>query len=233
MSRTADVLQELGSCEIVPLVDAAPPQRPLWRGWLHQVTVIAALPLLVVLAVTTSSARELVAVLIYAVGFTATFGVSTLYHRLPHSSPAVRSRFQRADHATIFLCIGGTCAPLCLLGLPAAWGIPLLSVVGMGVAVGMTCALIRRRWAEITSGALYIVVGWVAIIAMPPLIMYRGWTPAILIALGGVLYTVGAVLFAKGVPTLSRRVFSYHEVWHTFTVLAAGCHFAAVWSLTH
>jgi hemolysin III len=228
MSRAADVLQELGSCDATPTLD----ERPLWRGWLHQVTVLVAMPLLVMLAVSATSTRALVAVIVYAVGFTATFGVSTLYHRLPHATPAARSRFQRADHATIFLCIGGTCVPLCLVGLPLGWGIPLLSVVGVGVAVGITCSLIRRRWAEITSGALYIVVGWVAIIAMPPLIDHRGWTPAILIAIGGVLYTTGAVLFAKGVPKLSRRVFGYHEVWHTFTVLAAGFHFAAVWSLT-
>ncbi len=222
------MLQELGSCDVLPPID----ERPLWRGWMHQVTVIAAIPWLVLLAVSATSTRALVAVLVYAFGFTATFGVSTLYHRLPHATPAIRSRFQRADHATIFLCIGGTCAPLCLVGLPLAWGIPLLSVVGVGVVVGITCSLIRRRWADITSGALYIVVGWVAIIAMPPLISYRGWWPAVLIALGGVLYTTGAVLFAKGVPALSKRVFGYHEVWHTFTVLAAGCHFAAVWSLT-
>ncbi|MGB8857774.1 MAG: hemolysin III family protein [Ilumatobacteraceae bacterium] len=232
MTRTQDMLQELGSTEN-PLTALEIDQRPLWRGGLHALAVIAVVPLLTVLAVSTTSPHALVAVLVYAVGLTATFGVSALYHRLPHSSPKVRRAYQRADHATIFLGIGGTCTPVCLVGLPPAWGIPVLSIVGAGVAFGIACSFIQRRWAEITSGALYIVVSWVVIITMPALVINQGWAPALLIAIGGVLYTTGAILFARGVPVLSVRVFGYHEVWHTFTILAAGCHFAAVWLLVH
>ena len=229
-SRVADLLQELGSVDTLP-VSVEGTQRPVWRGRLHQLGVVVSVPMLVILAVSTTSAHELVAVLIYAVGLSATFGVSALYHRTPNAPPRWRSRLQRADHATIYLAIGGTCTPVCLIGLPAAWGVPTLSVVGAGVAGGIVCSLIRRRWAEVTSGVLYIAVGWSVVVVLPPLVTHSGWAPALLIAIGGVLYTVGAFLFSKGIPRLSLRVFGYHEVWHTFTLLAAGCHFVAVWLL--
>jgi hemolysin III len=231
-SRAADILQELGSVDALPVVRDAP-QRPLWRGRLHQLGAVVSVPMLIILAASTTSAHALVAVLIYAVGLSATFAVSALYHRTPNAPPRWRSRLQRADHATIYLAIGGTCTPVCLIGLPSAWGVPLLATVAAGVAGGITCSLIRRRWAEITSGVLYIAVGWSTVVVLPPLIRYTGWAPALLIAIGGVLYTVGAILFSRGVPRLSLRVFGYHEVWHTFTLVAAGCHFAAIWLLVH
>lgn len=230
LTRAVDLLRELGSAESLPVVPETTP-RPVWRGRLHQLAVVVSIPLMVILAVSTTSAHALVAVVIYGVGLSATFGVSALYHRLVDVPPHWRSRLQRADHATIYLGIGGTCTPVCLVGLPPAWGIPILSVVGVGVTGGIVCSLIRRRWAEITSGVLYIAVGWSVVVAFPPLVIHSGWVPASLVAIGGVLYTVGAVLFSRGVPRLSLRVFGYHEVWHTFTVLAAGCHFAAVWQL--
>lgn len=229
-TRAADLLQELGSVDALPASDEST-QRPAWRGRLHQAGVVVCIPLLVVLAVSTTSAHELVAVLIYAVGLSATFGVSALYHLTPNAPPRWRSRLQRADHATIYLGIGGTCTPVCLIGLPTAWGVPTLAVVGAGVAGGIVCSLIPRRWADVASGILYIAVGWSVVVVMPALVMHSGWVPASLVALGGVLYTVGAFLFSKGIPQLSLRLFGYHEVWHTFTLLAAGCHFAAVWLL--
>lgn len=232
LARVANQLQELGSVDALP-VSAEPGQRPLWRGRLHQFGVIVSVPMLVILAVSTASATQLVAVLIYAVGLAATFGVSALYHLTPGAPPRWRSRLQRADHATIYLGIGGTCTPVCLIGLPAAWGIPTLAVVGAGVIGGITCSLIPRRWAEIASGVLYIAVGWSVVVVLPALVIHSGWAPALFIAGGGVLYTVGAFLFSKGIPRLSLRVFGYHEVWHTFTLLAAGCHFVAVWLLVH
>lgn len=203
-------------------------QRPLWRGRLHQLGVVISVPMLVILVISTSSTAALVAVMVYSVGLSATFGVSALYHRLSNVSPRWRSRLQRADHATIYLAIGGTCTPVCLVGLPAVWGVPMLAVVGVGVAGGIVSSLIRRRWAEITSGVLYIAIGWSVVLVLPPLIIHSGWAPALLVTIGGVLYTVGAFLFSRNIPRLSSRVFSYHEVWHSFTLLAAGCHFAAV-----
>lgn len=229
-TRLADLLQGLGATDSLP-VSVEPALRPRWRGRLHQLGVVICVPLLVLLAVSTTSTHDLVAVLIYAVGLTATFGVSALYHLTPNAPPHWRSRLQRADHATIYLGIGGTCAPVCLIGLPPAWGIPALAVVGVGVAGGIACSLIPRRWAEVASGVLYIAVGWSVVVVLPALVIHSGWAPALLIALGGVLYTVGAFLFSRGIPRLSLRVFGYHEVWHTFTLLAAGCHFVAVWML--
>jgi len=230
LARVTAALQELGSVDALPAFSEST-QRPVWRGRLHQLGVAVSIPLLVILAESATSAHALVAVLIYGVGLSATFGVSALYHRTPHAPPRWRSALQRADHATIYLAIGGTFTPVCVIGLPPAWGIPTLAAVGAGVVGGIACSLNRRRWAEIASGALYIAIGWSAIVVMPAFIDHTGWVPALLITIGGMLYTLGAVLFARGIPQLSVRVFGYHEVWHTFTLLASGAQFAAMWLL--
>lgn len=206
--------------------------RPLWRGRLHQFAFFTVLPFLSMLLLSATTVKARVAMAVYAVGLSATFGVSAVYHRWAKTERS-RAIWQRADHATIFLGIAGTFTPICLLGVSSDWAAPLLALVALGAAAGIACALIPRRGASIAAGVLYIVVGWVGALALPALVAHAGWTPALLVAAGGVLYTVGAVLFARGVPRLSPRVFGYHEVWHVFTVLAASCHLLAVWSLAN
>jgi hemolysin III len=198
---------------------------------MHQWAAAAMLVPAFVLWRVASTWWALVSSLVFVVGIGTTFTVSALYHRLPHATERARAMFRSADHATIFVGIAGSYTPVCALAVPTALGVPLLIGVWLGAGFGAICALSSTRWCRIVHNVMYIALGWVGIVALPSLISGPGWHVALWVIAGGLLYTVGAVLFARQAPRLSPRTFGYHEVWHTFTVAAAGCHFVAVLQL--
>jgi hemolysin III len=131
----------------------------------------------------------------------------------------------------IFVQIAGTYTPGCLLALPPAWGRPILVIIWVSAALGVAVKLAAGEWLMRISNLLYIVLGWVAIGALPVIVANLTGGEFILLVVGGVLYTIGAVLFYYKLPTLRPAVFGYHEVWHSFTVLAALAHLGMVWSV--
>lgn len=213
-----------------PVAAVAVTPKPLLRGWLHLVCFFLAIPaaVRVVAAAGTPSARTAAA--IYAVGLVALFGVSGSYHRLPWS-PAWKRRMQRLDHATIFVMIAGSYTPLCLLVMDGWVAVTMLVVAWLGAAVGAVLAWTEGRRSSVVRSALYIVLGWAALIAAPQLVTHLSATELVLIAVGGVLFTVGAVTLATRRPDPFPRVFGYHEVWHTFVVAAVVCQFVAIASV--
>jgi hemolysin III len=173
-----------------------------------------------VLAATAASA-------VYVVSLLLLFGTSASYHRLARS-PRARAVMQRLDHSMIYVLIAGTYVPLCIVALPRSWGIPMLCIVGAGALVGMVLKLVafgRFRWL---SYALYPLLGWVSIAAAPVLVAHLSAVEITLIVAGGLAYTVGIPVLARRRPDPWPNTFGYHEVWHSFTVVAAGLHFAAV-----
>lgn len=201
--------------------------RPTWRGWLHTWAFVAAVPagiLLIVLAETTAGR---VAASIYAVSLLLLFGTSAAYHRLARSERA-RLVMQRLDHSMIYVLIAGTYVPLCVVALPPAWGIPVLAVVATCAVVGIVLKLTAFKRAEVVSYALYPIMGWTAIVAAPALFDHLTATQLVFIVAGGVAYTVGMPVLLTRRPDPWPHRFGYHEVWHTFTVVAAAFHFAAV-----
>lgn len=201
--------------------------RPLWRGWMHAGAFFAAIPAGIVLIVVASGTTATVAAAIYASTVLLLFGTSASYHRLAHS-PRARQVMQRLDHSMIYLLIAGTYVPICLVAMPRAWGIPILAVVGTLAVVGMVLKLGFFHGARIVSYSLYLVMGWVAIIAAPTLIAnLTGLQLGLLIA-GGVAYTVGFPVLLWRRPDPWPRTFGYHEVWHLLVVVAAVLHFAAI-----
>jgi hemolysin III len=140
----------------------------------------------------------------------------------------VRALLQRVDHSMIFVLIAGTYTPVCALVLPDTLGTLLLVVAWSGAAVGVVLQLLPRPTPRALGVALYIALGWVALLAMPALVREIGWTPTLLIAAGGVLYTLGAIVYARKRPDPLPNVFGYHEVFHAFTLGAAGLHYAVV-----
>jgi hemolysin III len=168
-----------------------------------------------------------VASAIYAASVLALFGTSAAYHRLAQSVRA-RTVMRRLDHSMIFVLIAGTYTPLCLVALPPAWGIPLLVVVWAGAIAGVVLKLAAfGRWPRLDH-ALFPILGWAAVVAMPAIV--RNVTPLqlALIVLGGVLYTAGIPVLVRKRPDPWPRTFGYHEIWHVFTVVAGVCHFAAI-----
>jgi hemolysin III len=206
--------------------------RPLLRGWLHLVCFFLAIPAGVLVIALAGSPRARVGAAIYAAGLVALFGVSAAYHRGPWS-PTWRLRMQRLDHLTIFVMIAGSYTPVCLLVLRGWVAVATLIAAWTGAVLGGVLAWTEGRRLRTLRSALYIALGWFAVAALPQLV--RHLTPAelVLIAVGGVLFTVGAVFLATRWPDPFPRVFGYHEIWHTFVVAAVVCHLVAIGSVVH
>jgi hemolysin III len=208
---------------------AALDARPSWRGRMHAWAFLAAVPAGVLLVVVADGAAARTAASIYAATLLLVFGTSAAYHRLA-GSPRARAVMQRLDHSMIYLLIAGTYVPLCVVALPASWGIPVLAVVGAGAVAGMVIKLtaFHRRRAHLVGSALYPVLGWAAVVAAPALAVHLTPVQLGLVVAGGVAYTVGFPVLLLRRPDPWPTRFGYHEVWHTCTVVAAGLHFAAV-----
>lgn len=202
--------------------------RPQWRGRVHLVAAIAALPATLFLLLAAQSAMSRVAVGVFAASLVGTFSVSAAYHRVARTPSGVKW-FRRADHSMIFVLIAGTYTPICLLALPAGWGISMLVAVWVVALTGATFKMVRLGSGAGPDGSwLYIVLGWAAVIISPALIASLDGPQLALMATGGVIYTLGAIGFSRRWPDLVPHRFGYHEVWHTMTVAAGGCHFALV-----
>lgn len=204
--------------------------RPLWRGRLHQWSLFTALPLMVLLAVFADGTKARVAVMVYGVGLCSMFAASTTYHRWVHTIRA-RTLWQRADHAMIYAAIAGSFTPVCLLAMPNTWGVALLLVIWTGAIAGAVMKFALWHRARVIGGVLYMTLSWIGVTAVPFLWSNYGAGPVVLLLAGGLAYTVGAIGFARRWPRLSPTVFSYHEVWHVFTVVAAGLQLGAVWAI--
>jgi len=162
---------------------------------------------------------------IFAASLTGLYGVSGAYHRGRWSVAAGRV-MKRLDHSMIFVLIAGSYTPLTLLALQPAWGITLLTLAWTGAAVGVLITVLRvERWHRV-GFAMYLGLGWLAVIAAPQLLRALSGAEVALLVAGGLLYTVGAIVLARNRPDPSPSVFGYHEVWHTLVVGAGACHFA-------
>ena len=204
--------------------------KPMLRGWLHLVCFFLALPAGVAVILLADGARARAGAVVYAVGMVALFGVSGSYHR-GRWSAAARLRMQQLDHATIFVMIAGSYTPLCLVALQG-WVAPVMLVAAwVGATIGIVLAFQGGRRSRIAKGVLYIALGWVSVFATPQLLANLHARELVLIAVGGVLYTVGAVFLATRWPDPFPRVFGYHEVWHLLVVAAVVCHFVAIASV--
>ena len=194
---------------------------------MHAWAFFVAIPAGIVLIAIADGTAATVAATIYAATLLLLFGTSASYHRLAHS---VRTReiMQRLDHSMIYLLIAGTYVPICLVALPPAWGIPMLAIVGTLAVVGMVLKLGFFHGARIVSYSLYLVMGWVAVIAAPALIANLSGLQLGLMIAGGLAYTVGFPVLVRRRPDPWPKTFGYHEVWHLLVVVAAVLHFAAV-----
>ena len=201
--------------------------RPVWRGKMHSWTFFASIPAGIALIVLAQGAAATVGAAIYSATLLLLFGTSAAYHRLAQSERA-RSIMQRLDHSMIYLLIAGTYVPLCLVAMPRSWGIPMLAIIGTLAAIGVVLKLAFFHGARYVSHSLYVVMGWVAIVAVPVLIDSLTTVQFALIVAGGVAYTIGMPVLLTRRPNPWPTTFGYHEVWHLLTVIAAGLHFAAV-----
>lgn len=199
--------------------------RPTWRGWIHAGTFPVAIVAGIVLIVVADGAAATWAATVFMVTSMLLFGNSALYHRFDWS-PKVRILLKRIDHANILLLIAGTYTPIATLALEPEQGILLLSLVWSGALLGILFRIFwinAPRWLYV---ALYLVLGWAAVMYMGDLLRANA-TMMILVIVGGLLYTGGAVVYALKKPNPWPGHFGFHEIFHVCTVLAFLCHWAA------
>lgn len=201
--------------------------RPRWRGRIHQVAFFVSIPAGIVLVALAEGWPARVAASIYAVSLVAVFGSSAAYHR-GHWTPEALRRMKRLDHSMIFVLIAGSYTPVALLALHGPWTIVILSIVWVGAVAGITLKLARIDGFSILTATLYMVMGWLALVAFPQLVHEMPAPALVLTIVGGLLYTAGAIVFALHRPDPAPAVFGYHEIWHAFMVAAAACHFAMI-----
>ena len=201
--------------------------KPVWRGKIHTWAFVLAIPAVVALLALATDSVSRAGAGVFGVSLVAVYGVSAAYHRLART-PRAQRIMRRLDHSMIFVLIAGTYTPICLVALPPPWALRLLVVVWSMTALGIVMKVLGTDRLLAASNWLYLVMGWLAVLALP--VLMRAMSPAVLTLLmaGGVLYTVGAVLFLFRRLDLRPEVFGYHEVWHAFTVLAGVSHFTMV-----
>jgi hemolysin III len=200
---------------------------PRLRGRLHQVAFVLAIPAGALLIVMAQGATAHVAAALFVASLLALFGASGTYH-MHHWPPLIKARLQRLDHAMIFVLIAGSYTPIALLALEPAWGITFL-VLAWGIAAG---GAVLAVWHIDTihrfAAFLYIGFGWLLLLALPAVLRSLDTTELVLLAAGGLLYTLGAIGLWTRRPDPIPKVFGYHEVWHAMTLLAVGCHYTLV-----
>ena len=199
--------------------------RPRWRGRIHGGAVAVTIPAGIIFTLVTPSGVARVAVFVYVASLLALFSTSASYHLFTRTQRAQRT-MRQLDHAMVYVLIAGTYTPVCLLALPRTVGIVFLIGIWCAALLGIVLKITWR--AHKVSGAMYLIIGWAALIILPWAYHRAGFTSLLLFALGGIVYTVGAILFYLQRPQLRPLVFGYHEVWHLFTVVAVALQFAGV-----
>ncbi|HVW80785.1 MAG TPA: hemolysin III family protein [Mycobacteriales bacterium] len=200
--------------------------KPKLRGWLHAVTsplALAAGIVLVCLAPTTSARLAAAA---FALTSFVLFTTSALYHR-GQWSPQAERRLKRLDHANIFLLIAGSYTPFAVLALKGDARVAIMSAVWCTAVLGVVFRVLwvgAPRWSYVP---LYIGLGWAMAFVFPQLLHGAGVAAFVLVAVGGLLYTAGGLIYGMKRPNPSPRWFGFHEIFHTCTIAAFVCQYVA------
>nr|WP_082951523.1 hemolysin III family protein [Mycobacterium sp. 852002-51057_SCH5723018] len=206
--------------------------KPRLRGWIHQYCAIAALIAgapLVAVSWAEASKRAGHSTLTYTLAIVAMFAVSATYHRVHWESAVFRNWMRRLDHSMIFVLIAGTYTPFVRLNMPRGTGHMVLALIWGGALAGIALTLFwptAPRWLNVT---LYLLLGWVAVWYTRMIMHNAGMTATVLLAVGGALYSLGAVFYGLRWPDPWPTTFGYHEIFHACTAIAAICQYIAIW----
>ena len=203
--------------------------KPLMRGWLHAAAAIGAVAVTAGLLVNTAhDLPRFFSVLVFGLSMILLYTVSSIYHI--GSWTGRRFRVLRAlDHANIFVLIAGTYTPICVNILPRGLGMTVLVVIWSLAAVGVGGSVLTLHLPRWIIAALYIGMGWVGLVVMPSLLHSLPAPATLLLLAGGMLYTIGAVIYALQRPNPLPRVFGYHEMFHLFVVAGSAAFIFMIW----
>jgi hemolysin III len=202
--------------------------KPKLRGVFHEWAFFAALAAGSMLVVLADGALATFSSWVYAAALAAMFGASALYHRFPWKSTAKRVWARRLDHSMIFVFIAGTYTPFALLRFQGTTQWLVLIMVWSGAVLGLLLELAWLDSPRWLSAVAYLAVGWVGVLAIPQMFSGVGVAGAVLLMVGGGLYTLGAAIYATRWPNPFPRTLGFHEVFHLLVVAAAATQFVAV-----
>ncbi len=194
----------------------------------HQWAFFVSLVTGTALVLSAPTGRATFAAAVYAASVAGLFGASALYHRIDWASLSARRWMRRLDHSMIFLLIAGTYTPFALLSLDGPVATAILIAVWSGAVGGIVLKLFWIDAPKWLVAVIYVILGWVAVAAFPQLLAGIGVTATAMVAVGGALYTIGAVVYARGRPDPAPTVFGYHEVFHALVIAAAALQFVVV-----
>jgi hemolysin III len=211
------------------IVTIAEEVKPLLRGWFHAVASVGALIVTIGLLVKTyGETANFVAALVFGLSMVVLYVVSSIYHI--GSWEGRREQVLRAfDHANIFLLIAGTYTPICVNALTGHLRVTMLVLIWSLAALGVGCVLLTLRLPRAIMVSLYIGMGWVALIAAPELVRVLPLPATLLLLGGGLLYTLGAVVYALRRPDPLPHIFGFHEIFHLFVIAGSSAFVAAIW----
>jgi len=204
-----------------------PELKPRFRGLSHALAFVASLPLGLVLVLEAETGLGLVAAIVFAASVAVMFGVSGLYHCL--NLPEARRRWlRRLDHAGVYGLIAGTYTPFGLLVLDGAWRFVVLAIVWSGALAAVVLKFVWLDAPKWLSAVIGIALGWVGVVIFPQLLDEIGVGGLLLVLVGGLVYTAGALVYAFRRPDPYPAVFGFHEVFHVLVIAAVACQYSAV-----
>ncbi len=205
------------------------PPRPVLRGWFHAVAAVAAVVVTILLLRSTAAeSSRVIAVLVFCLSTVLLYAVSATYH-IGRWSPRVRRVLRSFDHANIFVMIAGTYTPFCVVLLADGIGPAILITLWSLAVIGMVLKLSWPGIPRMLSTGIYIAMGWIGLLAMPQLVSRLPAGGITLLIVGGVLYTVGGIVYALRKPNLLPRFFGFHELFHVLGIAAHVAFLITVW----
>lgn len=203
--------------------------KPLLRGWSHALATIGAIIVTIGMVLETyGDGVRTAAVLVFGVSMIMLFLGSAIYNLWPWAGRADRV-LQAIDHANIFVYIAGTYTPLCVTVLTGWLRITMLSLVWGIAVVGVACSVLTLHLPRWITTVLYIAMGWVAVIALPVLARRLPLPAFGLLLAGGVLYTIGAIIYLFRRPDPFPRIFGFHELFHLFVIAGSAAFVLVIW----
>ncbi len=194
----------------------------------HFFGFLAVIPVFIVLM--TLSIREatkwhIIGFAVFGISLLLLYGASTIYHTF-RVSPEKTKILRKIDHMMIFVLIAGTYTPICLVSLHGIWGWVLFGLIWGMAILGIFLKFFWMNAPRWFSTLIYVVMGWLAVVAFVPLQRAVSWKGIALLLAGGLAYTVGAVIYALKKPNIACKYFGFHEIFHVFVLLGSACHIA-------
>ena len=186
--------------------------------------------LIVMLVVGWSGTAKVVSAVVYGLSLISMFSASAIYH-MAKVKPAALQILRKMDHSAIFLLIAGTYTPFCLIAFNGFWRWGLLSIIWAIAVIGIADKIFYIKAPRWLNAGIYVSMGWLIVMAAPQMPSMLPVCVMVWLIIGGVIYTLGAVVYATKIFNFVPGKFGFHEVWHIFVLLGAAAHFISVMSL--